>query len=392
VAGQGTGQRTVAARDFFLGYRKVDLALHEVLVKVFVPFTRRHEYVKEFKQAHRRDDDIAIVNAGMRFRLEQVAGGEWQIAEAAIAYGGVAPLTIMAHKTMAALAGRPIDAATLEAALQAVQEDVQIAANAPGGMVEFRRSLAASFLFKGLLWSSQQLETDAPAYESPFPDSYRSAVQPYERPPSHGLQYYSAVPGEEIVGQPVRHMAADQQVCGSAQYVDDIKLPAGALHCALVLSTRPHARILRIDTAAAAAMPGVHGVYTAKDIPGGNDIGPVIHDEELFATSVVTCVGHPLGIVAADTEEQARAAAAAVAVEYEDLPAVLDIVAAIAAGSYYEGWGHSITSGDVEAAFASQECECVLEGETKMGGQVSCTEACFYLAGALSHLCSVISH
>ncbi len=43
-----------------------------------------------------------------------------------------------------------------------------------GGMVEFRRSLAASFLFKGLLWASQQLERDTPAYESPFPDSYRS--------------------------------------------------------------------------------------------------------------------------------------------------------------------------------------------------------------------------
>ena len=45
--------------------------------------------------------------------------------------------------------------------------------------------------------------------------SESAAVQPYERPPSHGLQYYSAVPGEEIVGQPVRHMAADQQASGA---------------------------------------------------------------------------------------------------------------------------------------------------------------------------------
>lgn len=42
---------------------------HEVLVRVLVPFTSKFEYVKEFKQAHRRDDDIAIVNAGMRFKL-----------------------------------------------------------------------------------------------------------------------------------------------------------------------------------------------------------------------------------------------------------------------------------------------------------------------------------
>ncbi len=52
------------------------------------------------------------------------------------------------------------------------------------------------------------------------------------------------------------------QVCGTAQYVDDIKLPPGALHGALILSSRPHARILHIDTAAAAAMPGVRGIYT----------------------------------------------------------------------------------------------------------------------------------
>ncbi len=50
-------------------YRKVDLKPHEVLASVFIPFNEQHEYVKEFKQAHRRDDDIAIVNAGMRVKL-----------------------------------------------------------------------------------------------------------------------------------------------------------------------------------------------------------------------------------------------------------------------------------------------------------------------------------
>lgn len=65
----------INARDFFLGYRKVDMAPHEVLVRVMVPFTSKLEYVKEFKQAHRRDDDIAIVNAGMQFKLAESASG-----------------------------------------------------------------------------------------------------------------------------------------------------------------------------------------------------------------------------------------------------------------------------------------------------------------------------
>ena len=65
----------MAAEDFFLGYRKVDLAPSEVLLRVALPCTRPHEYVREFKQAHRRDDDIAIVNAGMRVRLAPAAAG-----------------------------------------------------------------------------------------------------------------------------------------------------------------------------------------------------------------------------------------------------------------------------------------------------------------------------
>lgn len=55
---------------------KVDLAPHEVLTKVFMPATRQHEYVKEFKQAHRRDDDIAIVNAGMRVAFKEGPAGD----------------------------------------------------------------------------------------------------------------------------------------------------------------------------------------------------------------------------------------------------------------------------------------------------------------------------
>jgi xanthine dehydrogenase/oxidase len=65
----------VRAEDFFLGYRKVDLGPSEVLLRVALPCTRPGEFVREFKQAHRRDDDIAIVNAGMRVRLAQSSSG-----------------------------------------------------------------------------------------------------------------------------------------------------------------------------------------------------------------------------------------------------------------------------------------------------------------------------
>lgn len=69
-----------------------------------------------------------------------------------------------------------------------------------------------------------------------------------------------------------------------------------ALPAALVLSTKPHAELLRVDTSAALCMPGVRGVFTAANIPGRNDVGPVIHDEELFATvsRALLCAWHYL--------------------------------------------------------------------------------------------------
>ena len=81
-----------------------------------------------------------------------------------------------------------------------------------GGMVEFRRSLAASFLFRFFVHVATKLEADVPEYQSIFPDSYKSAAVPFHRPPVQGLQYFSKAPGEDVVGQPMRHMAADLQV------------------------------------------------------------------------------------------------------------------------------------------------------------------------------------
>ena len=86
------------------------------------------------------------------------------------------------------------------------------------------------------------------------------------------------------------------QVTGEAEYADDVPLPPNGLHAALVLSRKPHARILRIDDSEAKSSAGFVGIFLAKDIPGDNKIGPVVADEELFATEYVTCVGQVYGV------------------------------------------------------------------------------------------------
>lgn len=358
----------------------------EVLTAVRLPLTRRNEFVHEFKQAHRREDDIAIVNAGMRVLLQPSDQG-WVVEEAAISYGGVAPRTISAPATQAALVGKTWGPELLQHALQTVRQDVVIDANAPGGMVEFRRSLASSFLFKFFLRVSQQLESDPPTW----PADWTSAAQVYHRPAPCGLQIYDREHPESIVGTPARHMAADLQVTGVAKYTDDVPLPPDALHAAVIKSERAHARIVSVDASAALAVEGVAGVFLAKDVPGSNRFKVAVPDEVVYAEDTVTCVNmvrrvllcvvvfllhrqhtlsQPIGVVVADTEAIARAAAKLVKVTYEDLPAIFTIQEAIEAGSFfaeYGGGSKTLARGDVDAAMAT--CAMVVEGSMRLGGQ-----------------------
>lgn len=68
-------------------------------------------------------------------------------------------------------------------------------------------------------------------------------------------------------------------------------MPPNSLHAALILSKKPHARVLSVDDSAAKSSPGFSGIFLASDVPGNNTVGPIITDEELFASEVVTCVG-----------------------------------------------------------------------------------------------------
>ncbi|CAL1409557.1 unnamed protein product [Linum trigynum] len=361
------GIRATQADKFFLGYRKVDLQSGEILHSVFLPWTGQFEYVKEFKQAHRREDDIAIVNAGMRVSLEE-KGNQWVVSDASIAYGGVAPLSLAAVKTGKFLIGKSWNQELFLAALQVLETDVLLNENAPGGMVEFRKSLTCSFFFKFFMWVSHQMGGDNSASLS-VPLSHLSAVQPFSRPSVMGSQDYEIQKLGTSVGSPEVHLSAKLQVTGEAEYADDAPMPSNGLHAALVLSQKPHARIVSIDDSEAKSSPGFAGIFLSKDVPGDNRIGAVAEDEETFATEFVTCVGQVIGVVVADTHENAKLAARKVHVEYEELPAVLTIREAIIAGSYHPNTEKCLKSGDVDACFRSGECYKIIEGEVQVGGQ-----------------------
>jgi len=171
----------------------------------------------------------------------------------------------------------------------------------------------------------------------------------------------------------VPHDSAERHVTGSALYVDDLPEPAGLLHIHLGQSTEAHAKIVRMDLSAVRASPGVVAVFSAEDIPGENNVGPVAHDDRLFAEGEVICVGQSLFAVAAESAQAARAAAAKAIVEYEPLPAAITIAQARAAGSKIEA-SQRMARGDAAAALATSPRR--LSGHLQIGGQDH-----FYLEG-----------
>ncbi|MFT3807491.1 xanthine dehydrogenase molybdopterin binding subunit [Arenimonas sp.] len=162
------------------------------------------------------------------------------------------------------------------------------------------------------------------------------------------------------------HESAVGHVTGRAVFTDEQYPSVGMLSLYPVQAPHAHARLLRIDCAAAQAMPGVHAVLTAADVPGENDTGPILHDEPLMPADTVRYHGQAIAWVVADTEAQAQAAAKAVRAEYEPLPALLDIDAAIAADSFHQAPAQ-VARGDAEAALARAPRQ--LAGEVRCGGQ-----------------------
>jgi carbon-monoxide dehydrogenase large subunit len=153
-------------------------------------------------------------------------------------------------------------------------------------------------------------------------------------------------PNHQGIGAPLRRVEDRRFLLGRGRFVADIDMP-GALHCVLVRSPHAHARITKIDTAAASGAPGVAAVFTGADM-AADGIAPmrplwIIKSRDgtpmaqppryALARETVHHVGEAVAAVIADTRERAADAAERVAVDYEPLPAVSDVRAALAPGA-----------------------------------------------------------
>jgi len=165
---------------------------------------------------------------------------------------------------------------------------------------------------------------------------------------------------------------AHDKVTGRAEYTEDLPLPFGTLHCAILPSLYSHARIRGIDARAAERLPGVVAVLTRDHLAGmvpfrrghGRRLGDAVSvDDPFLAIDKVRYDGEPVAAVAAETAAVAAAALRLIEVDYEELPAVFDPEESLAAGApvLHEQVGTNLADeyvwswGDVERGFGESD-------------------------------------
>lgn len=157
-----------------------------------------------------------------------------------------------------------------------------------------------------------------------------------------------------------------RHVRGESQFVDDINPPEGLLYAAVCYSEKAHGEIISIDFSEAEQLKGVKLILIAKDIPGENQIGGIVQDEELLAKNQVEFIGQPIAVVVADNQKVSKSAARLVKVKIKDLPIITDARAAYKAGQLIVP-PRTFSLGDVDDCW--KDCDYVIEGTVESGGQ-----------------------
>uniref|UniRef100_A0A8C1K600 Aldehyde oxidase 6 n=1 Tax=Cyprinus carpio TaxID=7962 RepID=A0A8C1K600_CYPCA len=330
--------------NFFLGFAKTVLKPDEIVLSVFIPASRPNEIVHAFRHAPRKESALATVNAGMRVWFNENSN---VVKEISIYYGGVGATILSAERACQQIVGRPWEEATLSDVYSTLVDEIKLGPSAPGGKVDFRRSLTLSLFFKFNLAQMGNLCSN-PACNIHCVLCVQNV-----------LEGQSA---QDPVGRPMMHRTALSQATGEAVYCDDLPQTDGELFLVIVTSSRPHAKITHIDFSEALKLPGVVDVITAKDIPGKRFRTFTGYDEELLAEDEVTCVGQMVCAVVAESKAHAKRGAAAVKISYEDLQdRIFTVEEAIEKESFFLP-RRQIERGDVEKGLREAE-------QIRIGGQ-----------------------
>eukprot|EP00071_Canis_lupus_P037103 XP_022270660.1 aldehyde oxidase 4 isoform X2 [Canis lupus familiaris] len=359
------GKRQIPLNSHFLERSpEASLKSEEIVLSVYIPYSTQWHFVSGLRLAQRQENAFAIVNAGMSVKFED---GTDTIKNLQMFYGSVGSTVVSASQTCQQLIGRQWDDQMLSDACRLVLDEIDIPPAAGGGMVEYRRTLIISLLFKFYLKVRRGLNKMDPQKFPDIPEKFMSALEDFPIKTPQGTQMFQCVdpyqPPQDPIGHPVMHQSAIKHATGEAVFSDDTPPIARELFLAVVTSTKAHAKIISFDASEALALPGVVDVITAEDVPGSNNH----RGEILYAQNEVICVGQIICTVAADIYAHAREAAKKVKITYEDIePRIITIEQALEHNSFFTT-EKKIEQGNVEQAF--KYVDQIIEGEAHVEGQ-----------------------
>ncbi|KAI6234567.1 Ferredoxin [Aphelenchoides fujianensis] len=302
------GERRVKMDEkFFIAYRRTTIVSDEVLKGIWIPFSRRNQFFRAYKQAQRREDDIAIVTGAFSAEI----GDGNKITDLRIAFGGMAPTTKLSVDAVEGLVGRQWDDRLLAEVTDRLSREFALPPGVPGGMSKYRCALTMSFFLKFYVHVCEQLKI--PGHTS---HGVESRVGEPHLPLFSSTQIYQDVPADQPehdpVGRPMIHASGEKHTTGEAVYSCDVKVP-DCLHFAYVLSPAACGPINDIDATEALQMDGVVGYIDWRDVPGSLNVGH--WGQVVFAKERVSYFGQPVGGILANDHETARRAAARVKVD-----------------------------------------------------------------------------
>ena len=164
----------------------------------------------------------------------------------------------------------------------------------------------------------------------------------------------------------MKHYDAELHTRGESLYVDDVSPPGGMLHAVVYGSPVAHGTLDALNLDEARRAPGVVRILTADDIPGENQIGPVLQDEPLLSDGGLDYEGHPIAVIIAETHEDATYARDLINAEVTEKKPIVDPREAHQKGEIL-GTPRTFAMGDVDAAW--EKADVVVEGRADVAGQ-----------------------
>ncbi|KAI9597428.1 putative xanthine dehydrogenase HxA [Syncephalis fuscata] len=339
---------------------KVSCLSNDIIVSIHVPLSLAGEHIRVYRQAQRKQNSGAILNAVMGMKVDKADDGSARILQCTMIYGDIQSKILVAKNGSTALANVTLgNRKSFENAVSILMgQDLNQLEPDNTDLLKYQLSLANSFVFR--FWN------DICHHYGVLPLEDESSVHEIYRGYSHGQQQYEDTREFKSVGKPFEHANALMHSTGEAVYIDDTPSISNEVFGAPVLTTVAHGKIKSIDASEALAQPGVVDFITSKDVPGAKVWGVMYPEEEIFVSEQVNCIGQIIGLIIAGDRKVARSAARLVKVEYEEQPAIISIEDAIAKESFFEH-KPEIARGDLDAGFAA--ADHIFEGEQSLGGQ-----------------------